>query len=231
MAIFSGLTLFSCQANNDHAPNPGSDDCYNRVTSSCNERHPGKTMSDKEYRDCINGGLDWCDTNEPAREQDLSPVFDSEGRMVAMMKAKSSAPDAGPGDCYNRVTQTCNGRFPGKDWGDPDYKNCINNGLAWCDKNEPARGGHVFPVFEASGRVLMMKQVNSDAPDSGTGDCYNRVTETCNRKHPGKNLGDQVYRDCINGGLDWCDVNEPAREGQVFPGVDVSGRYVVKARQ
>lgn len=48
-----------------------------------------------------------------------------------------------------------------------------------------------------------------EKPDAGTDDCYNRVTNTCNRKHPGSNYGDTVYKNCIDNGLDWCDVNEP----------------------
>lgn len=40
-------------------------DCYTRVTRSCKNSHPGKDMSDKIYRDCINRGLDGCDRNEP----------------------------------------------------------------------------------------------------------------------------------------------------------------------
>jgi hypothetical protein len=62
-------------------PNPGPDDCYNRVTETCNAKHPGKDWGDKEYRDCITAGLDWCDVNEPTRSPVL-PVFDSRGRLA-----------------------------------------------------------------------------------------------------------------------------------------------------
>jgi len=66
-------------------------------------------------------------------------------------------------------------------------------------------------------------------PDKGPDDCYDRVTDTCNREHPGKNWGDQEYRDCINDGLAWCDINEPARVVQV-PGFDSRGRLAKQTR-
>ena len=77
----------------------------------------------------------------------------------------------------------------------------------------------------ASKRATMAR--DDGAPDPGSGDCYNRVTETCNRKHPGKTMGDSEYRACINSGLDWCDIHEPARlGGRVFP-ILRDGRFVV----
>jgi hypothetical protein len=66
-------------------------------------------------------------------------------------------------------------------------------------------------------------------PDPGPDDCYNRVTSTCNKKHPGKDWGDKVYRDCITDGLDWCDINEPSRT-VVVPGFDSRGRLAVQTR-
>jgi hypothetical protein len=69
----------------------------------------------------------------------------------------------------------------------------------------------------------------NSAPNEGSGDCYNRVTETCNGKHPGKDLGDSVYRDCINGGLDWCDVNEP-NTNPPLPTLNTFGRFEIKAK-
>lgn len=65
-------------------------------------------------------------------------------------------------------------------------------------------------------------------PDDGAGDCYDRVTDTCNRKHPGKNWGDKEYRDCITDGLDWCDINEPTSLTR-FPVFDAEGRLKVSA--
>lgn len=64
-------------------PNPGSGDCYNRVTQTCNQKHPGKTWGDKEYRDCITSGLDWCDVHEPAGKV-VVPGFDSHGRLTQL---------------------------------------------------------------------------------------------------------------------------------------------------
>jgi hypothetical protein len=87
----------------------------------------------------------------------------------------------------------------------------------------------VWPVL-VGGRfqVVAVERSNNDAPNPGSGDCYNRVTETCNGKHPGKDMGDADYRSCINNGLDWCDINEPLRggAGRVFP-VLVDGRFQV----
>ena len=61
---------------------PGSDDdCYNRVTRECNKKHPDKNWGDKEYRDCINDGLDACDRDEPNAAVIL-PTFDDSGRLV-----------------------------------------------------------------------------------------------------------------------------------------------------
>lgn len=73
-----------------------------------------------------------------------------------------------------------------------------------------------------------MAQKNG-APNSGSGDCYNRVTDTCNGNHPGKDWGDKEYRDCITAGLDWCDANEPSRV-VVVPGFDAHGRLTVQNR-
>jgi hypothetical protein len=115
--------------------------------------------------------------------------------------------------------------------GDAEYRNCINDGLDWCDVNEPLRygGGRTFPVL-VGGRyqVLAMEMADDQAPDPGSGDCYNRVTQSCNRRHPGKDMGDAGYRDCISRGLDWCDVFEPlqAGAGREFP-ILVNGRFEV----
>ncbi len=38
--------------------------------------------------------------------------------------------------------------------GDADYRNCINNGLGWCDKNEPARNGQFSLTLDANGRFV-----------------------------------------------------------------------------
>lgn len=70
---------------------------------------------------------------------------------------------------------------------------------------------------------------NNPAPNPGSGDCYNRVTDTCNANNPGKDWGDKEYRDCINAGLDWCDTNEPSR-GVVVPGFDAHGRLTTQNR-
>lgn len=75
--------------------------------------------------------------------------------------------------------------------------------------------------------VSSLAAAEPKAPDPGPDDCYNRVSATCNRKHPGKNYGDQVYRDCINDGLSWCDVNEPS---SLIPRLDSDGRFT-KASQ
>src|SRR5688572_23376789 len=139
----------------------------------------------------------------------------SQGKRSTMAR-ESNAPNPGSGDCYNRVTQTCNSKHPGKDMGDADYRNCINGGLDWCDTNEPARagGGRTFPVLVDGRFQVVAKELADDqAPDEGDADCYNRVTETCNRKHPGKDIGDADYRACISSGLDWCDVYEPLLGG------------------
>lgn len=77
------FTMFSCAAPN--APDPGPDDCYNRVTDTCNKRHPGKNLGDKVYRDCINDGLDWCDIHEPIDNRSL-PSLDSQGRFHSRIK-------------------------------------------------------------------------------------------------------------------------------------------------
>lgn len=42
-----------------------SDDCYNRVTRACNDKYPGQTYGDAQYKACIDNGLDQCDINEP----------------------------------------------------------------------------------------------------------------------------------------------------------------------
>jgi hypothetical protein len=65
----------------DNGPGPGSDDCYNRVTDTCNAMLPGKDWGDVEYRNCIMSGLDWCDTNEPNRVV-VVPGFDARGRLT-----------------------------------------------------------------------------------------------------------------------------------------------------
>ncbi|MEW8227683.1 MAG: hypothetical protein AB2748_18240 [Candidatus Thiodiazotropha endolucinida] len=59
-------------------PNPGTDDCYNRCSNTCNER--GGDWGDKSYRDCITSCLDWCDKNEPPSIGVMFPVLDSSGR-------------------------------------------------------------------------------------------------------------------------------------------------------
>jgi hypothetical protein len=129
-------------------PGTGSDDCYNRVSRICNELLPGKDMGDAEYRHCISSGLDWCDTYEPTRVSAF-PLFEA-GRFQAVATARTAdgGPDRGPDDCYKRVTQTCNARYPGKDIGDKEYRDCINAGLDWCDVYEPSRV-HAFPVLDA----------------------------------------------------------------------------------
>jgi len=76
--LFFLFAVVSC-APNKSAPNPGTDDCYNRVTQTCNGKFPDKNLGDKVYRDCINGGLDWCDSNEPITNTTL-PVLDKNGR-------------------------------------------------------------------------------------------------------------------------------------------------------
>lgn len=71
------------------------------------------------------------------------------------MAANDGAPNPGPGDCYNRVTETCNSRLPGKDWGDQEYRDCINDGLKWCDVNEPSRVV-VVPGFNSRGQLVKL---------------------------------------------------------------------------
>lgn len=81
--IITMLLIFSIPSFVEAAPkkpDPGSDDCYNRATQTCNRKHPGKDWGDKVYRDCINDHLDWCDKNEPARDTGLRPVLNSQGR-------------------------------------------------------------------------------------------------------------------------------------------------------
>lgn len=78
--------------------------------------------------------------------------------------------------------------------------------------------------------LLLVPAIASAAPkqpDAGSDDCYNRATQTCNREHPGKDLGDAGYRQCINDTLDWCDANEPASHaGGLLPALDLHGRFV-----
>jgi hypothetical protein len=74
------------------------------------------------------------------------------------MDEKNGAPNPGPDDCYNRVTDTCNQNHPGKDWGDEEYRNCITSGLDWCDQNEPNRVV-VVPGFDARGRLTKQTRV------------------------------------------------------------------------
>jgi hypothetical protein len=116
--------------------------------------------------------------------------------------------------------------------GDAEYRNCIESGMDWCDANEPVEGRRdTFPILvQGRFQVAALRMRDSDAPDPGSGDCYNRVTETCNRKHPGKDMGDPEYRSCINDGLDWCDIHEPLIGGaRVFP-ILVGGRMKVLDR-
>ena len=63
-------------------------------------------------------------------------------------------------------------------------------------------------------------------PDSGSEDCYNRATNTCNRTNPGKDMGDKVYRDCINDHLDWCDDYEPVEGARYLPMLNSQGRFL-----
>jgi hypothetical protein len=143
---------------------------------------------------------------------------------TAAARAADGAPDSGPDDCYNRVTQTCNRKHPGQTMGDKTYRDCISAGLDWCDVNEATRLD-TFPAMEAGRFVyLAAARATDGGPDSGPDDCYNRVTQTCNRKHPGQTMGDQAYRDCINSGLDWCDVYEPTRLA-TFPAME-AGRFL-----
>jgi hypothetical protein len=71
-------------ADNPSDPGPGADDCYNRVTDACNAKHPGKDWGDAEYRQCINDGLDWCDTHEPNAGAVVVPGFNRHGRLVKL---------------------------------------------------------------------------------------------------------------------------------------------------
>lgn len=77
--LFCTVILLACQ-DNGGAPAAGSGDCYNRVTNGCNEKYPDKNYGDKDYRDCIDNGLDWCDKNEPLTRT-IKPVFDSMSRI------------------------------------------------------------------------------------------------------------------------------------------------------
>jgi hypothetical protein len=74
--------------------------------------------------------------------------------------------------------------------------------------------------------TLSIAEAAPQEPETGTDDCYNRATETCNRKHPGRNWGDKAYRDCINDHLDWCDENEPTTIDLRFPVLNSEGRFV-----
>lgn len=70
---------------NENAPKPGSGDCYNRVTDTCNGKHPGADWGDSAYRQCIEGGLDWCDANEPVMQYEL-PNFTNQGDVMQVAR-------------------------------------------------------------------------------------------------------------------------------------------------
>jgi hypothetical protein len=68
-----------------------------------------------------------------------------------------------------------------------------------------AVAGPVFAAQKGAGGV-------SDGPS-----CYNKVTENCNAKYPGKDMGNADYKACIESGLDICDITYPLK-GAAVPG-------------
>jgi hypothetical protein len=61
---------------------------------------------------------------------------------------------SGP-ECYNQVTEDCNTKYPGKDYGDAEYKACIDRGLDACDVLYPnMKGQGRPPVSRLPGREM-----------------------------------------------------------------------------
>ena len=84
--------------------------------------------------------------------------------VVASLAAQAAwALDNGTGasddDCYNRATRECNAKYPRQDYGDAQYKKCIDDGLDACDENEPVElhpGRLGFDVIVPTTRFFML---------------------------------------------------------------------------